>query len=203
MSDLKITVDTAGLNATFARAGNVGVDIPDALHEIGGALRSATIDRFQTETAPGGVKWKPLAPRTAKRKKSNKILVLRGHLRNSINAQVSGFTLEVGSPLPYAGVHQFGAVIQRDARTQTIKLGVNRRKQEDGTFKKSFGFIKAKRKTGEARDVQVGAHSITIPARPFLDVRLVEDMPRIVEILDREIRHALALPDGGASTSSA
>jgi phage gpG-like protein len=201
MSDLKITTDTAGLAASFARAGNVGVDIPDTLHEMGGALRAATIDRFQTETAPGGVKWLPLARSTARRKKSAKILVMRGHLRNSINAQVSGFLLEVGSPLPYAGVHQFGAKIERGPRTQTIKLGVNRRKQEDGTFKKSFGFIRLKRKTGETREVQVGAYTITIPARPFQDVRLVEDMPLLAEILERRITAALP-PATGPSASS-
>jgi phage gpG-like protein len=199
MSDLKISIDTSGLSAAFARAGNVGVDIPAALNEMGGALRTATLDRFQTETAPGlngggGVKWQPLAPRTAKRKKSNKILVMRGHLRNSINAQVQGSILEVGSPLPYAAIHQFGGVIERAARTQTIyqsEAGVR-----SGDFKR-MKFVKAKDSTF-ARDVQVGAYKITIPARPYLDVRLVEDMPRVIEILDRRIRHALALPPAGA-----
>jgi phage gpG-like protein len=197
MSDLKITTDTAGLAASFARAGNVGVDIPDTLHEMGGALRAATIDRFQTETAPGGVKWLPLARSTARRKKSAKILVMRGHLRNSINAQVSGFLLEVGSPLPYAGVHQFGAKIERGPRTQTIyqsEAGVR-----SGEFKR-MKFVKAKDATF-ARDVKVGAHTITIPARPFLDVRLVEDMPLLAEILERRITAALP-PATGPSASS-
>jgi phage gpG-like protein len=197
MSDLKITVDTAGLNDAFFRAGNVGVDIPAALKSIGGALRSATIDRFETETAPGGVKWKPLARSTVRRKeklkKSPRILVMNSDLRNSINAQVQGWILEVGSPVRYAGVHQFGAVLQRAARTQTIyqsEAGVR-----SGDFKR-MKFVKAKDATF-ARDVKVGAHKITIPARPFLDVGLVEDMPRVVEELDKRIRHALALPDSG------
>jgi phage gpG-like protein len=198
MSDLKITMDTAGLANAFFRAGNVGVDIPAALESIGGALRSATIDRFQTETAPGGVKWKPLSPRTVESKKQRKlsenILVARGALKLSINAQVTGLTLEVGSTLPYAGVHQFGAVIKRGARTQTIyqsEAGVR-----SGEFKR-MKFVKAKDATF-ARDVKVGAHKITIPARPYLDVRLVEDMPRIAEELDKRIREALALPEAGA-----
>jgi phage virion morphogenesis protein len=193
MSDFKITSDAPNLAARFERAGNAGIDIQDMLAEIGGALRASAIDRFASETAPGGVKWKPLAKRTAQAKKSTKILVNRGFLRNSINAQVSGSVLEVGSPVKYAGVHQFGAVISMSERSQTIKLGINRRKQEDGKFKQSFGFIRADRKTGESRQVQVGAHRIVIPARPYLDVKLVEDMPRVTEAIDRRLRHALAL----------
>lgn len=203
MSDLKITIDTAALSATFARAGNVGVDIPAVLTEMGGALVSTTQDRFRSETGPGGVKWIPLsAPYLASKTKKKSahphaILRLTGNLDSSVNYQVAGSILEVGSNRPYAGAHQFGATINKPSRTETrthahkvkfVRVG------KRGQPLKKLGEVDSR---VSARHVKVGAHTVIIPARPFLDVRLVEDMPRLTEILDREIRKKLALPEAG------
>lgn len=193
MSGVKISTDAPGFKDAFHRAANAGIDVSSMLKEIGGALRSATVDRFTRETEPNGAKWKPLSPRTVKRKKSSKILVKNEVLRKSINAQVSGFVLEVGTPVRYAAIHQFGGSIDRAARTQTIyqsAAGVR-----SGDFKR-MRFAKAKRATF-AREVNVGAHKIIIPARPFLDISLTYDRPLVTEIIDRRIRYALALDQGG------
>lgn len=203
MSDLKISANTSGLEASFFRAGNVGVDIPAVLKEMGGALVSATLDRIRAQKAPGGVKWKPLSPRYLASKKKKRsahplaILRLTGNLDDSINYQVAGSILEVGSNRPYAGVHQFGATINMPSRTET------RTKTYTVKFVRVGKRGQPLKKLGEAdsrvsaRRVKVGAHTVIIPARPFLDVGLVEDMPRLTEILDREIRKALALPEAG------
>ena len=73
--------------------------------------------RFKDEKGPDGKAWAPLSDRTIKaRLKKNgnaplTILRLRGHLAGSINYQVSGGVLKVGTGKEvedYAGVHQFG-----------------------------------------------------------------------------------------------
>jgi phage virion morphogenesis protein len=203
MSDLKITTETAALSATFFRAGNVGVDIPAVLAEMGGALVSATQDRFRSETGPGGVKWKPLSPRyldsKRKRKSSHPSAILRltGNMDDSINYQVGGSILEVGTNRFYAPIHQFGGVInvpaRAETRTRTYKVKFVRVGKRGQPLKK-LGEVDSR---VSAKRVKVGAHTVIIPARPFLDVRLVEDMPRLTEILDREIRKKLALPEAG------
>lgn len=60
-------------------------------------------------------------------------------------------------------IHEFGAVIEREARTQTIYHKINSR----GNFAKGGKFVKAKR-SNFARNVSVGAHSVVIPERSFM-----------------------------------
>ncbi len=60
-------------------------------------------------------------------------------------------------------IHEFGATINVEARTQTIYHKISK----GGAFAKGGRFVKAKR-SNFARDVSIGAHSIVIPARPFV-----------------------------------
>lgn len=77
-------------------------------------LRS-TRERFKTQTAPDGTAWAALQPWYQKEKQRNKnrILTLNGYLRGRMTWQFVGDrTVEIGSNLPYAAVHQFGATIK-------------------------------------------------------------------------------------------
>jgi hypothetical protein len=60
-------------------------------------------------------------------------------------------------------IHEFGAVIDREARTQTVFHKISSK----GKFLRGGRFVKAKR-SNFARDVSVGAHSVTIPERRFM-----------------------------------
>ena len=71
------------------------------LAELGEYGLRSTRARFKTQTAP------------EKRRNKNRILTLNGYLRGQMTWQLVGDrTVEIGSNLPYAAVHQFGATIK-------------------------------------------------------------------------------------------
>ena len=85
------------------------------LAELGEYGLRSTRARFKTQTAPDGTAWAALQPRYQKEKRRNKnlILTLNGYLRGQMTWQLVGDrTVEIGSNLPYAAVHQFGATIK-------------------------------------------------------------------------------------------
>ena len=85
------------------------------LAELGEYGLRSTRARFKTQTAPDGTAWAALQPWYQKEKRRNKhrILALNGYLRGQMTWQLVGDrTVEIGSNLPYAAVHQFGATIK-------------------------------------------------------------------------------------------
>ena len=79
---------------------------------IGEALKISTTDRFKNQTAPDGTPWEPLSPRYAawkrKIKGANKILKLRGYLRDTLRYQATDVSVAIGSNRVYSTIHQFG-----------------------------------------------------------------------------------------------
>lgn len=90
-----------GLRRVAARAGRLA----PALDEIGSRLVASTIRRFETETAPSGAPWKK-SRRAAEQR--GQTLTDSGRLRASITHNVIGATLEVGTNVAYAAIHQLG-----------------------------------------------------------------------------------------------
>lgn len=95
------------------------------LRNIGEEMLPRINQRFQTETAPDGSRWKALSPVTVGlRIKRNgnapmTILRVRGHLAGSINYQVTGQKLQIGTDSTvehYAGIHQFGGKAGRNRK---------------------------------------------------------------------------------------
>lgn len=85
------------------------------LAELGEYGLRSTRARFKTQTAPDGIAWAALQPwyQKEKRRNKNRILTLNGYLRGQMTWQLVGDrTVEIGSNLPYAAVHQFGATIK-------------------------------------------------------------------------------------------
>lgn len=85
------------------------------LAELGEYGLRSTRARFKTQTAPDGTAWAALQPwyQREKRRNKNRILTLNGYLRGQMTWQLVGDrTVEIGSNLPYAAVHQFGATIK-------------------------------------------------------------------------------------------
>jgi phage virion morphogenesis protein len=107
------------------------VNLRPALKEIGEDLVASTKDRFNTSTGPDGQRWEPnsettvlgylagvkgaygkkngLTQKGMKALLGKKPLVRDGYLQDTLNYQVDGDTLLVGSPQKYAAVQQFGA----------------------------------------------------------------------------------------------
>lgn len=136
------------------------------LQAVGLGLVESTKRRFDQGVAPDGSAWAPHAPSTIRQRiKSGKvplkILVSDGLLRGSIITQVEGQSVRVGSNAvgdqsAYAAIHQFGGSINRPARTG-----------------RAFG----------RQNVAIPAHTITMPARPYLGVS-ADDEADILELAD-------------------
>ncbi len=116
-------------------------DASAMMNEIGGMLVASTTQRFVDGKGPDGVPWEPLAESTRlariggskkSRKKDGsfragalrvlgnvKVLVDRGHLRDSITYQASADEVAVGTNRVYGAIHQFGG---QAGRGQTVTI---------------------------------------------------------------------------------
>lgn len=121
MAGTSIKIDASNfrghINDLLARI----ADVRDVLPDIGEELLQSTDTRFRQEKAPDGTPWAPLSPVTLAQKKRRPPHILkeeglRGGLRGSINYQVKGETLALGSPLPYARIHQLGGQAGRNRK---------------------------------------------------------------------------------------
>lgn len=96
------------LKQLLKKTGNVA----PALEEIGQYVKAITDTNFENETDPYGNPWPKNSPSVLAYKKSQgfiaKVLQQRGFLRNSINYQVKGNTVLVGTNVAYAYEHQLG-----------------------------------------------------------------------------------------------
>lgn len=104
MAKIKVQIDAA-LTGLAISADDIQAVLEIAANQ---ALRLSS-NKFK-EQGPG---WKPLAPRTIKRRRLGgagaKILQDTGKLRNSVIVQNRDVdSIEVGSNLVYSGPHQFG-----------------------------------------------------------------------------------------------
>lgn len=82
------------------------------LRPIGTVLVRGVRDRMQREVDPEGNPWEPLQPWYAPMKRNSRMLKESGRLEGSIVAEISADTVAVGSKVPHAAVHQFGATIR-------------------------------------------------------------------------------------------
>lgn len=155
---------------------------------VGERLMASTKDRFRTETDPAGSPWKPLAPATIKartRKKQLPLTILRSNTRGkkgsslagSINVQVTEDEVRIGSPLDSAAIHQLGGTIQKPARDAKIY----RIKDKTGQIGRRFA---AKKKANHVTDVKIPAHSITMPARPYLGLTAADEAAILDDAVD-------------------
>jgi len=136
---------------------------------IGQQLVSSTLRRFQTQTGPDGKKWAPLSKSTLKQRGANaKALQASGRLRQSITFRSTSRSVEVGSNLIYAALMQMGGTIDHYAMGKVLRLRQVEIERKDGTTATVTRFAKGKHKIAEARQVEVAAHSVTVPARPYI-----------------------------------
>lgn len=135
---------------------------------VGERVLASATDRFRTQTDPDGRPWAPHAPATIRARIRNRQLPLTilstnarpaSSLRGSLGYVAGNDEVRVGSPLPYAAIHQLGGTIEKPAGTRWM-AGRRFAKRE---------------KNPEGREVAIGAHQITIPARPFLGLTRVDE----------------------------
>lgn len=134
------TVSLRRLGPAFAELMLRMGDLSRPMDEIGAALVDSTHHRFTTGIGPDGRPW-DVSRRAAE--EGGKTLVDRRHLEDSITHHPIHNSVEVGTNLVYAGIHQFGGTI----------------KGKDGgklTFRAGGGWV--------------SVDQVDIPARPYLGV---------------------------------
>lgn len=87
-------------------------DLTKPMTSIGEYLLTVTDQRFETETDPDGVPWKPLSPYTLRLKRElgllPNILQATGAMKRSITYAADLDSVRVGTDVSYAPKHQFG-----------------------------------------------------------------------------------------------
>ncbi len=170
MSGFSIEVNDRQVKAGLKALQSNLADLRPAMAGIGQTLVTATDLSFRGQKDPWGKAWTQLkaatlrARRKGKGKGGAKILRDTGRLANSINYRADKTSVRVGTNVVYAAIHQFGGTIDRAARTGTVYF----RQNKSGTVGSKF--VK-KAHSNFAQDTHIGAHRITIPARPFLPIR--------------------------------
>jgi phage gpG-like protein len=170
-------------------------DFRKLFDDIGNYMVSSVIRRIKKGVPP------PNSPLTVLNKKGNKTLQDTGQLINSINYQVKGNSVIIGTNRPFADVMQYGArIIPKNAEKLAIPFGweIRRLVFEHKGIKGAIEALKkqgwkifftdkaimgtkgkGKRKTTKVFFIRKDA--VEIPARPFLyadeeDVRMIKSM---------------------------
>lgn len=120
--------------------------------------------------------------------------VVTGRLRSSIatsGTKRDGDSLvnTIGTNVEYAPVHEFGATIQRKARVGSVFFKRYKRGAKAGKV-----LFSKESKATFGRKVSFGAHSIGIPARPFMRPSIEDqgNQSQILSILTEKLNEALS-----------
>lgn len=177
---ITLTLDDRAVQADLAQLVRQADSPAAAMNAIGAYMMAATQRRFDRETGPDGVKWARLSPRTAAkrigrtRRGHENILRVKARLYASLAYEASADQVAIGTNLEYAAIHQLGGTIKIPERRQEINLSVGKGRKR---------FVKRTAKRRDTREVAIGAHTISIPARPYLGVDEADraEIRRIVE----------------------
>jgi len=167
MSGIRLIVDEKPLLQTLGQLQRAAEDPQRAYDAIGAYLVTATQRRFERETGPDGSRWQRLSPRTANRRIGrarrgyDHILRVKARLYQSIVYEAADNQVAVGTNLVYAAIQQLGGTVTIPARDQDVNLSVGKGRRR---------FVRGSAKRKETRRVHIGAHTITIPARPYLGI---------------------------------
>jgi phage virion morphogenesis protein len=181
--DVKIEITRDEATVALAALVALGEDLTPVMRGLAGVMHDSVEENFRAEGRP---RWTPLAPSTLrKRRKSGrgtKILQDTGRLAGSIAFDWGRDFAVVGTNVVYGPIQHFGGSIARAAYSP---LGLRLRTDRSGALVRNArgGAIFASASHKQARSVraEVGAHSIRIPARPFLVVPDA-DMPKLLAI---------------------
>lgn len=162
------------------RTGN----LTPAMKIIGQIVRSSVVKNFESEGRP--TPWKK-----SKRadKKGGRTLTRSGRLMKSITSKAGQSSVEIGTNLAYARIHQLGGSVNHPARERVIHFrrntvdlfanpdDANRQlRMTNGKtlyFRKKAGagFSRANKRAHYAMKISTDAYTITMPKREFLMVQ--------------------------------
>ena len=166
MSDITVKIDDKGLLNLINLMKKKALNMRTPFRQASVDLHNDVIDRFTQEKDEKGSKWKPLSPATIaarmkRRKKANSAGILKdtGRLRGSIRHASNQFGAEVKTNVEYAAIHNYGGEIKIPARQRTLNFKIKKNGQSRFAKLKNANF---------QQTVQGKAHTIKMPARPFM-----------------------------------
>jgi len=167
MADLRLHLDADALARRFAAmAGSLEGFVP-FLRAAGRHLLDSLEHRFATESGPDGRKW----PQSlAARCEGRQTLTKTGRLRRSFRTRIGPNGLTLGTTVPYAPTHQFGAVIHANT-----SAGLRFRICSSGPL--------------------YHKQSVRIPPRPFLGID-DDDRHALAAMFSNHVAAALGRADG-------
>ena len=185
---IEVNVDTSEMSATLKRLEKFAANASPLMAQIAGVMHDAVMQNFQEGGRPA---WAGLSPATLKEKRkkgySDDPLIRSGKLRNSITMRYTPTTAQVGTNKVYAGIHQFGGKIEKAAQSRQVR----HRTDANGELLRTdiFGgkglvFAKASHKRVAVRWFEQGAHTITMPARPFLKLAPTDEAKIVGKVSD-------------------
>jgi phage gpG-like protein len=172
-----VTLNDAEFLALLDRLKSNVTNLRPAMVDIGANLVSLIHDKLGIGVTPWGEAMKPLRYKRKHESKFGAGIPLndtRMHIYQRITYKADSNSLRVGmldsETAKIGQVHQFGATINIPEQKRAINFKVNAR-----TGKSRFSKLK---KANFQQDVTIPAHSVTIPARPFMPIRDgVADLP--------------------------
>lgn len=192
---ITLTVTRQDVDTTLDRVDRVARDPSPIMADISGYLVTASQRHIERERGADGQRWPELSPRTAKQRVGGRrrgyrtMLRVSARLYQSISPDHGPDFAAAGTNLPQAALLHFGGTVQREARRQTIYQHYDARTD---TFDPLF---RNRRRSNFARDVDVGAHAITVPARPYMYVD-DEDAAEIELIAEEGFRRETGIGGG-------
>ena len=186
---ITIEIDDAAATQALGRAISLLGDTTPMMRKISEVMAEAVEDNFDREQTPDGLPWEPLKPSTIKAREKrgywpSKILQRRAELVRSIAREFGRDYAQVGTNKEYAAIHQFGGDIEIAARSQQLYF----KQGKDGSIGQRFV---RKSKSNFAQWGTIGAHTIHIPARPYLGLGPAARQA-IADAAAKAIRAALA-----------
>lgn len=172
-AEFKVDVDLTHAQGLFVQLRERCTNLKPLMAEIGSELEDSTRRRINAGgPAPDGTPWAQLAPLTRAMKRTDKPLIERGDLLNSVRFEADAQSVSIiAGPSDYAHVHQFGSK----------PYVILPKKGKALSFGPRMSLI-----GGKSRGKEVG--SLTrrkvnhpgVPARPFLGVSTA-DQATIIE----------------------
>jgi phage virion morphogenesis protein len=164
---IQLRVENAEVNRTLDSVSRASENPAGIMAAVAASMLQAMRRHFERETGPDGP-WQRLSPRTAdkrigkRRRGYENMLRVSGRLYSSLIQESGTDYALVGSNLPYAAIHQEGGTVKMPARDQEIYQNYDAKRDSfDPRFRRRAN-------SNFARTVKVGAHTITVPARPYL-----------------------------------
>ncbi len=136
----EVAMDDAAVRQVFARLAALDGDQTTLMQKIGAQLRLHVDERFEDGKGPSGLPWKK--SRRAQ-ERGGSTLIESGRLLGSMTYVAAPRSVEIGTNVEYAAIHQFGGTIRaKTPKGLRFKVG--------GAWRRMM--------------------QVTLPARPFLGI---------------------------------